>query len=513
MEARHDYLGRHIGDADALQTVTEWLDELEQQRDFQRRLIEELPQLLFVVDRCGQIVQFNRACELLTGYTATEMLQRHPWEMLLTHDMRQYARALFDDLQPHSIPAEVDTAWLTKTGHPRPIHWTNTLLFGDHGVVEFIVSVGKEVTEEGKTTQQHLAMLLERARQTEKLYSLIAENVTDIILIVAPDLSLSYISPACFTLLGYQPEDILSIDPYTLIHPDDETATRTLLTGLSKDNLTVVVENRVRHKSGKYVWLETNLRVILNPDGNVHEIIGIARNISERREYENALALSNRELEAFTSSVSHDLRAPLRAIEGFSRMLLEGYAAQLTSDTQRYVSLIQENALQMGKLLNDLLTFSRLSRQPVMRRQVDMTTLVLQTFAEIDLNQRVIDFTVDNLPPAEADFTLLHVVVDNLLRNAVKFTAKRQVAVIEVGWDEQDGEVIYWVKDNGVGFNMKYAYKLFKVFQRLHRPEDYEGTGIGLATVERIVQRHGGRVWAQSETDKGATFYFTLRGK
>ncbi|MFQ5924247.1 MAG: GAF domain-containing protein, partial [Anaerolineales bacterium] len=220
------------------------------------------------------------------------------------------------------------------------------------------------------------------------------------------------------------------------------------------------------------------------------------------------------ELESFSYSVSHDLRSPLRAIDGFSRILLEDHASELTPESQRYLRLVHDNAQQMGCLIDDLLTFSRLGRQPVEKQSVALAELVHEVLKDLCSEQdgRRIEIAIGDLPVCQGDPALLKLVFVNLLSNAFKFTRQREVAVIEIGCREEDGERIYFVRDNGVAFDMKYADKLFGVFQRLHRAEDYEGTGVGLATVQRIIHHHSGRVWAEAEVNEGATFYFTLGG-
>ncbi|HZZ79509.1 MAG TPA: ATP-binding protein [Gemmataceae bacterium] len=224
------------------------------------------------------------------------------------------------------------------------------------------------------------------------------------------------------------------------------------------------------------------------------------------------LKAANNELEAFSYSVSHDLRAPLRAIDGFSRIVLEDYASQLPADANSLLQDVRTNTLQMGRLVDDLLAFSRLSRQPVKGQTVDNGQLVHQCLDELRraCEGRHVDIRVGDLDTCHADPALLKQVWINLLANAVKYTGKRDSAVIEVACKNNDGRNIYYVKDNGVGFDMRYAHKLFGVFQRLHRAEDYEGTGVGLAIVQRIIHRHGGQIWAEAQVDQGATFFFTL---
>lgn len=237
------------------------------------------------------------------------------------------------------------------------------------------------------------------------------------------------------------------------------------------------------------------------------------------------LQAANKELEAFSYSVSHDLRAPLRAIDGFSRILVEEYGSQLAAEAKRYLDIIRSNTLQMGNLIDDLLAFARLSRQSPNKQPVSQADLVKQALAQLGVEQegRNIELMIGELPPCDADPALLKQVWVNLLSNALKFTRMRTPARIEIGWTHSqsrsgapssDGDeaesITYFVKDNGAGFDMKYSDKLFGVFQRLHRVEDYPGTGVGLAIVQRIIHRHGGRVWAEAQIDKGATFYFTL---
>jgi PAS domain S-box-containing protein len=226
------------------------------------------------------------------------------------------------------------------------------------------------------------------------------------------------------------------------------------------------------------------------------------------------LEAANRDLEAFSYSVSHDLRAPLRAIGGFSRIVLEDHSAVLDADGLRYLQLVEKSALQMGQLIDDLLTFSRTGRQALTVQTVSTTDVVNACLADLSGMQenRHVTINVEPLPDCEADASLLKQVWLNLLENALKYTRKRDPAVITIGSRREGGTDSYFVQDNGAGFDMKYADKLFGVFQRLHLADDYEGTGVGLALVQRIVQRHGGTVWAEAKLNLGATFYFTLTG-
>jgi light-regulated signal transduction histidine kinase (bacteriophytochrome) len=224
------------------------------------------------------------------------------------------------------------------------------------------------------------------------------------------------------------------------------------------------------------------------------------------------LEAANKELESFSYAVSHDLRAPLRHIDGFSQLLVEEHSAAVPEEVQRYLNRIREGTRQMSQLVDDLLNFSRLGRQELNLQLTGLNSLVEEVVAGLQPESagRTIEWKIDPLPFLECDPALMKRVLSNLLSNAVKFTRPRERAIIEVGSLTQDARPAIFVRDNGVGFSMKYADKLFGIFQRLHRQEDFEGTGVGLATVQRIIHKHGGRVWAEAEVNRGATFYFTL---
>ena len=230
------------------------------------------------------------------------------------------------------------------------------------------------------------------------------------------------------------------------------------------------------------------------------------------RERTEELHASNSELEAFSYSVSHDLRAPLRHITGFATLLHQHAGASLDDQGRRYLTTITDAAARMATLIDDLLAFSRMGRANVSKRRVELSQLVREARDEVsaDVNGRRIAWEIHDLPPVDADPSLLRPVLVNLLSNAVKYTGTRNEARIEVGTESRAGELVVFVRDNGVGFDMAYAHKLFGVFQRLHRADEFSGTGIGLANVRRIIQRHGGRTWAEGALDAGATFYFSL---
>jgi light-regulated signal transduction histidine kinase (bacteriophytochrome) len=241
--------------------------------------------------------------------------------------------------------------------------------------------------------------------------------------------------------------------------------------------------------------------------------IWLARRIAGQLQKASAeLEASNLELEAFSYSVSHDLRGPVRAIDGFSSLLLQDYADSLPPEGRRYVETVRASAKQMGQLIDDLLSFAQLARQEISRQRFYPRPLVDECVEKLraQTGHPAVELVAGALPVCDADPALLRQVFMNLIGNAFKYSGKAARPRVEVGCERHGGEDAYFVRDNGVGFDMKHAGKLFGVFQRLHSSDEFEGTGVGLAIVQRIVQRHGGRVWAQAAPGKGATFYFTL---
>jgi PAS domain S-box-containing protein len=340
-----------------------------------------------------------------------------------------------------------------------------------------------------------------------------------------------YVSPSFVKLFGISAER-LAADGFALLslyHPDDMAGVRLSVEESRKNLSPWRHEWRVRVPERGQVWVEGHSMPVLEPDGSItwhgslndiserkraeHEIKTLNAELEQRvRTRTSELEAANRELEAFSYSVSHDLREPLRAINGFSRALVEDFGAELPEEARRYVDAIVAGATRMGRLIDDLLSFSRLARKALQVRAVDTQALVGECIAELSAADAPgVEIRVGALAPCRADPALLRQVFVNLLSNALKYSRKREKPRVEVDCRTGErGEIIYFVRDNGAGFDMQYAGKLFGVFQRLHRQDEFEGTGVGLAIVQRIVTRHGGRVWAEAAPDRGATFSFTL---
>ena len=331
-------------------------------------------------------------------------------------------------------------------------------------------------------------------------------------------------------LYGYSAREIVGRPVSMLLPADRPDELPAILETIGKGRSVEHYETVRRTKDGRLIDIALTVSPIRDAAGRITGASTVARDVTarkrdeaeirelntslERRVAERTaeLAAANRELEAFTYSVAHDLRAPLRGIDGFSLALLEDYAGKLDEEGQHCAQRIRKSALRMGQLIEDLLKLSRISRSELRKERVDLSALALAVVSDLQKSdpQRAAEFTIPAGIVVEGDPGLLRVALENLLGNAWKFSAQRRPARIEVGLAEQDGQRTHFVRDNGAGFDMAYAGKLFAPFQRLHAARDFPGTGIGLATVARIVRKHGGDIRAEAAVDKGATFYFTL---
>jgi len=340
--------------------------------------------------------------------------------------------------------------------------------------------------------------------------------------------NLSYVNPAFLKLWGYSsPTEVLG-KPAVGFWQTGEVAAQVMEAARTKGSWIgeLVAQSRngalfdvqvaastAVDDTGQPICMQASFLDITERKRAQEEIEKLNQGLEQRVQQRTAeLEASNKELEAFTYSVAHDLRAPLRAIHGFSRLLEAEHAAQLSPQARHYLEMVRRNALQMGDLIDSLLALSRFGRQPLRTQTVAPAALARQAWQELggEREGRRVEFAAGELPSCTADPALLKQVFANLLGNALKYSRLRETARVEIGCSTTANSCVYWVRDNGAGFDMRYADKLFGVFQRLHSQAEYEGSGIGLAIAQRIVQRHGGRIWAKAKPDEGATFYFTI---
>ena len=345
-----------------------------------------------------------------------------------------------------------------------------------------------------------------------------------------PDGQCDYLSQQWVTYTGIPEEEQLGFKWLDRLHPDDRELTVQRWSQAVENDTDFRVEFRIRNHQGNYRWFDTIATRLYDTDGTLIKWFGTNTDIEEKKkvslqirqlnseleqrvkERTAQLEVANKELQSFSFSVSHDLRAPLRHIDGYSDMLLETHQDQLDDEGKKMLGIVKERAIKMGSLIDNLLEFSRMGRRDMSSQFIDSSQLVEEVYKDLIALEpkRNIAFTVQSLKNVKGDYAMMKQVWSNLISNAIKYTQNEEHATIEIGTFSQQKEIGYYIKDNGAGFNMKYSDNLFKVFQRLHKEADFKGTGVGLALAQRIIQRHGGRIWAEAEEKQGATFYFTL---
>lgn len=486
--------------------------ELRQSEEDLAVTLSSIGDAVMATDTAGRITLLNPVAERLTGWQQAEALGRPVGEVfrIINEQTRAPAVIPVDEvLATGGIKGLANhTALLARDGTERSIEDSAAPIRDTVGRLRGVVLVFRDVTE---------------VRRAQAQLDRFFELSLDFLCVAGGDGYFKRVSPAVTDILGWTVEEFLAMPYMEQVHPDDRAATqREVERQMQAGDKVFHFENRYRHKDGSWRTLAWRSA----PYGGF--MYATARDVTEAREQEARtralnrvlhrhaaqLELANKELESFSYSVSHDLRAPLRHVQGYVEMLAREAQDGLSEKGRRYLRTIADAAREMGTLIDDLLAFSRMGRAEMCERELDPADLVEEVRRSLtpDTAGRDIRWTIGPLPRVRADAAMLRQVFVNLLGNAVKYTRRRPVAEIAVACTgEEEGRLVFCVRDNGAGFDMKYADKLFGVFQRLHRADEFEGTGIGLASVRRIIGRHGGRTWAEARPDAGAAFYFTLQ--
>ena len=498
-------------------------ESLRDEKDRLRSIIDGALDAVITIDNTGSVTGWSRQACSMFGWEASEVEGRPLSEIIIppryraAHErgLKHFAETGEGDI----LQRRIEITALHRSGKEIPVELSITPLHigGTYIFSAFVRDITDRKRAEAEISSQSRELRL------------IFDTVPAIIFYKDAEHRILQVNQASARCFGRPPQELEGRtdeelgSPYAQRYRDDED--EIIRTGLPKFGIIEPVET-----PGGTRWLQTDKFPHRDDEGNINGIIGFAMDITERREAEenirrlNAeleqrvtertaeLKAANDELEAFAYSVSHDLRAPLRAMGGYAGILKKQLGPDPDPDTLLPLDRIRENATRMSQLIDGMLAFSKLARQPLTKEPVEPEPLVRRALDELrpETTSRTVQVEVGVLPPCEADATLLHQVFANLLSNAVKYTRGRDPAVIKVAAQQNNGQCIYCVQDNGAGFDMAYAAKLFRVFQRLHTLEEFEGTGVGLAIVQRIIHRHGGQIWAESNVGKGATFYFTL---
>lgn len=477
----------------------------------QAELLELTHDAIFVRSIGGKILFWNRAAEELYGWKREEARGQTPHNLLHT----KFSEPL-DDILAEVIKAgswEGDLDHVCRDGRVVTVTSRWALRTDAAGKPVAILETNRDITQRKVASDKFRGLL---------------ESAPDAIVIVNRFGRIELVNAQTEKFFGYSRGEMIG-QPVELLIPrrfrEAHVANREQFShSPHARSMGIGLDLYGLRKDGTEFPVEVSLSPLVTAEGTL--VSSAIRDVTERRRIEvevhllnaelrrklDELGAVNRELESFSYSVSHDLRAPLRHIDGFARILKDEHSSQLDADGVRYLDRVIQAANHMGQLVDDLIHLARVGRSALVRQKTSLGDLVRQVMSELpdEAGQRDIEWRIESLPQVDCDPGLLKLVMTNLLSNAVKFTRGRETAVIEVGTTDIAGHCAFFVRDNGVGFDPRYADKLFGVFQRLHKQEEFEGTGIGLATVQRIIRRHGGEIWAESELDGGATFLFTL---
>ena len=531
--------------------------------DYLAAIVEASDDAIISKDLDGIITSWNQGAERIFGYTAAEMLGS-PILKLIPPELHDEEGLLLEKIRHGESVKHFQTEWIHKDGQRIDLSVTISPIKNRAGEIMGISNVSRNITEQknelafqneekskrasqlGIANKELTFQNEEKSKRASELE--IANKIINMAMDAAKigiwnwDLTSDQISwdNLMFSIYGMPVTSngiICYEDWKSHVHPDDLADQEALLRKVVERGIHQQREFRIIRDSDHAIrTINASDAAIVGADGKTKRVVGINLDITENNmrleEIRNLNAIlktratelesSVKELDAFSYSVSHDLRSPLRAIDGFSRIVEEDYADKLNDEGRRLLGVIRTEATRMGRLIDDLLAFSRLGRQQVEPVMIDMNAMARQVFDELVTQHpsQKIHLTLHPLPHAFGTEAMIRQLWINLIGNAVKFTGKRELAEIEIGMTsgktgnaakaEDTVEQVYFVKDNGAGFDMRHVNKLFGVFQRLHSTEEFPGTGVGLALAQRIVHRHGGRIWGEGEIGKGATFHFTI---
>jgi PAS domain S-box-containing protein len=475
---------------------------------------EDSADALYISSREGRILDVNPAWLRLFGYGREEFTGLHFRDLYLNPADREVFQA---EIEKGRTVKDYEVLFKKKDGSTMTCLLTSSVRYARDGCVEGYQGIIRDITEK--------KAMEERLRRSEEKFSKVFRSSPDwIVISTLADGRFVDVNDAFLRITGYSREEVIGKTSTDLNLWADYSERAETVRLLIEQGEIRNHEVRFRMKSGEILTMSRSAELI-NLDG-VPCIINVTRDISEQKKSEEEirslnrqlqervveLTAANRDLDAFNYSVSHDLRAPLIVIGGFTRLLMKSYRDALDDGGQEMLSTIKATADRMEKLIDALLAFSRSARQQLRVSDVPMNDLAREVLEDLvpTMAGRVIDTAIGPLPPARGDQAMLRQVLTNLISNAIKFTSRKERAVIEIGGFVEDDENVFFVRDNGAGFDPRKADKLFGVFQRLHSAEDFGGTGVGLSIVQRIIQRHGGRVWAEGSPGEGAAFFFTV---
>lgn len=467
-------------------------------------ILENIPNMVFVKDAAElRFVRFNKAGEKLLGYPRENLIHKNDHDLFPKEQADFFTKNDREAIRNNNVTDIAEEVIQTTRGE-RWLHTKKIPILDENGKPLYLLGISEDITEK--------KIAEEKVRTQNSLLNSTLSSYKDI-LISSIDKEYRFLvfNQAFYetTLANYKTEVQAGMCMLDNIPNKEERKKIKAHCDKALKGEAHVVPDTYDEINGQYY--ETRYSPIWDDRETIIGVTIMSANVTERKMAEEQLIALNKELESFSYSVSHDLRAPLRAIDGYAKIIEEDYGKVFDKEGKRLLDAVQNNAKKMGNLIDDLLAFSRLGKKELTKTKLNMNELVEGALYEYNKsNRHNATVKLNHLHPAKGDYGLINQVVANLLSNAIKYSSKVPEPRVIISSEETPNEIIYTVEDNGAGFDMRYANKLFGVFQRLHTLEEFEGTGVGLAIVHRIMVKHGGRVWAQSETDKGATFKFSL---
>jgi len=510
--------------------VAQKQQQLREQSEHIRLLMDSTAEAIYGVDRDGVCIFVNPACLHMLGYEKEEQLLGQNLADIIqfenpNHQANAKPACPVEQTIRTGQPTHSDQSVCQRAdGSDFPVeYWAHPMRRNDTiigAVVTFIdITERKRAEAELKQHRENLEELVEQRTATIRDQAQILNQIHDSVVATDLDGMVTSWNRGAEQLFGYEADEAMGQHISFVYPPEEHEFLASQVIAPLKAKGEHDVEVKMRRKNGEIFSALLSLSMLYETDGSPKGMVGYSLDITKQKQAEalaikraDELAALNQELESFSYSVSHDLRAPLRSIDGFSLALLEDYSDGFDSTGRDYLQRVRAAAQRMAKLIDDLLDLSRMTRSRIDRQQISLSKIANELSDQLKENdpKRQVEFTIDPDLRAYADASLMRVVLQNLLDNAWKYSSNNATAHIEFGKTPHNSELVFFIRDDGVGFDMQYADKLFGAFQRLHKANEFEGTGIGLATVQRIIHRHGGIIWAQSEPDKGATFYFTI---
>ncbi len=500
LQTQHEELESNY---EELQSTTEELEstteELQRSSAYRQVLFDSMRDILMTTDKDGVIAEVNSATERITGYSRKELIGQPFWQFFTDADR---ARAGLEEVVAGNEVSNYDLTLITKDGRKASVSFNAVALRDADGHVTNLLGSARDITTRKK--------LEDDLRVASAYNRSLIEATLDSMVTIGPDGKITDVNSATIAATGFSKEELVGTD-FSNYFTDPKRAQAGYQQGY-KTGLVRDYALDLKHRDGHVTPVLYNASVYRDEAGKVVGIVAVAHDVTEQRRTEEALTQSNKELEQFAYAASHDLQEPLRMVSSYTQLLEKRYRGKLGTDADEFVAYIVDGVSRMQKMINDLLEYSRAGRKDQKLEAIDCNAVLDDALANLKaaIEESGAIVTHDPLPTVTADASQIAKVFQNLISNAVKFRSKEESPRIHIAAEQKQNEWLFSVRDNGIGIDPQFHKRIFELFQRLHSKEEYPGSGVGLSICRRVMERHGGKIWVESELGKGATFYFTI---